>query len=324
MVDQLEFNGTREALLYLIGEVPADKNSFKHKMRLHQGWWRTAVLCEDPGKNPATGEGEVCNMMEDGKATRKNFLSEAAYIAAQRTLEERQQELARYGKAAGIVDEDRLHNNLLSSQPLAFNFYGELKLDLDFATEMIRIWEPDIDRVISVEFEYAPLPKKKYTDDNSAFDVAFFFESQGLKGLLGLECKYTDTFSAKEYDSPAYNNVFERSQATFKRPYKEYIASRYNQLFRNQLIAESLRQHGEVDIVRTGLFCHQDDESALGIAGEFREMLENGGEGFRIITYMDYISNLQRMALSVPQREWTMMLWARYTGLTLSQATFQS
>jgi hypothetical protein len=148
-------------------------------------------------------------------------------------------------------------------------------------------------------FEFAP--SENYIEDHTAFDVAVqYLTTDERKGLFGLECKYTDSFSAKEYDTAAYRSVFEERRGSFRRDYLDYIGNRYNQLFRNQLIAESLILHRQYDVVTTGLFCHQDDKSAMGIGGEFR------------------------MDISAERREWTALLWARYGALALSEAAFRS
>ena len=45
-------SSVRNSIMELIGKVPEDKKAFTHLMRLHQGWWRTVVLMEEPGKHP--------------------------------------------------------------------------------------------------------------------------------------------------------------------------------------------------------------------------------------------------------------------------------
>jgi hypothetical protein len=262
-------------------------------------------------------EERLGNTLEDGATSRKNFLADAAWEAFQATKQERRHH------APGLFNEDRLVNNLLSSQPLCFNFFGELKEDKEFARIVLQNWIPDVREVTAVLFEFAP--SENYIEDHTAFDVAVqYLTTDERKGLFGLECKYTDSFSAKEYDTAAYRSVFEERRGSFRRDYLDYIGNRYNQLFRNQLIAESLILHRQYDVVTTGLFCHQDDKSAMGIGGEFRGMLFDGSSRFRIITYMDFISSLQRMDISAERREWTALLWARYGALALSEAAFRS
>jgi len=153
----------KTTLKQLIGPVPKE-SGFKHRMRLHQGWWRTFVLCQEPGKHPIDENAQVCNTIEGGETSYKNFLSSNIEKAVKLTLEKRKE------SSAGIIEEDRLFNNLLSSQPLCFNFFGELKFDKAFALQILKSYLPDITEVKEVIFEYAP--SENYTNDNSAFDVA--------------------------------------------------------------------------------------------------------------------------------------------------------
>ena len=305
-------------LTRLIGSVPSDADAFRHRMRLHQGWWRAFVLGMRPGPRPAAPNATACNILPRGVKTSSAFLDDAAIAAIQDTIIERQCQEGRGGKARGMIDEQRLFGNLLSSQPLCFNFFGQLKTDPHFASDVLQRLIDGVKLSTAVRFEFAP--PENFTEDNSAFDVAFQFETtDGKKGLFGLECKFTDTFSAKKYDRRAYQRIFAENRETFSKPYESYLTSRYNQLFRNQLIAESMVQNRLADTVTTGLFCHPDDVGAQQIGKEFQGMLRDGVNRFRVITYMDYISLLQRMDLSCERREWTMLLWARYMGVCLSE-----
>lgn len=299
----------------LLGNIPEDpSNSFRHRMRIHQGWWRTVVLGEDPGEHPKDPKKTICNTIHDGDPKR-NFLSEGAYNAFLLTKQERS------SLSRGIVEEKRLLNNLLSSQPLAFNFFGEFKVDPAFATTVLRIWLPEIDTVEWVKFEYAP--ENNYSNDLSAFDVALKYRTKnGAQGLFGLECKYTDDFSTSGKPRKEYENIYNSNPNMFIQPYQSYLQPRYVQLFRNQLIAQSLINNDGYDEVYTGLFCHHDDQAALGVGREFQNMIGDGSNRFRIITYRDFIVEIQRMNLTREQREWTMYLWARYCALGLSDRLY--
>ena len=85
------------------------------------------------------------------------------------------------------------------------------------------------------------IPAENFIRDNSAYDVAFIVRSSNDMGLIGLECKFTDTFSPEKYSKESYKQIYSNSKI-FKKPYEGYIVSRYNQLFRNELIAESALQ----------------------------------------------------------------------------------
>ena len=105
-------------LLKLIGSL-TNENNFRKRMRLHQGWWRTFVLGENEGKHPKNVDENICNTLLNGKQTKNNFLSASVENIIKEVLERRNSE------SSGLVDENRLYNNLLSSQPLCFNFRSE-------------------------------------------------------------------------------------------------------------------------------------------------------------------------------------------------------
>jgi hypothetical protein len=284
-------------------------------MRFHQGWWRAFVLAEDPGLHPRDPERTICSTVLNGEISGSNFLTPRISEAVKRTLDER------VDRGKGLVEEGRLFNNLLSSQPLVFNFLGELKLDLEFATRVVTLLFPDVDRVSSVIFEFAP--ERNYTGDNSAFDAAFEVGNHQGKGLIGLECKYTDSFSPEEYDKPEYRQIYDDSK-NFVARYEDLIASEFNQLFRNQLLAEALTINGEYDFTYTGLLCHPEDDKALHIANRFRAAVKDGEMKFSVFTYWDLIETMQKSATNRHQRELSMLLWARYLGTQLSERAFKA
>lgn len=292
-----------------LASEPADRS----RQRFHQGWWRAFVLSTPAGPHPVRQAESICNVMTDGEASLDNFIDETAAWAVEETLG------ARNAGSGGLVDKRRLYNNLLSSQPLVFNFFGRLKKDPALATDVVRALVPDIDEVTDVLFEFSP----QGWIDNSAFDVALVVRSNGRRGILGLECKFTEPFSPKVYSNGRYRELAEASGA-FAAPYETCTSSRFNQLFRNQLIAECLVQQGDFAFRSTGLFCHQDDGRALGTGQAFRALLKDGEESFHIITFARFIEAAQRLPLSWEQREWSMRLWARYCGLSLSERAWQA
>lgn len=304
----------KDNLKKLIGDLPSE-SEFKQRMRFHQAWWRAFVLAEEPGNHPVRKNETLGSIIMNGKNDHKNFLSEKTIEAVDKTIGEREE------NNSGMLQEDRLFNNLLSSQPLCFNFFGEMKMGHDFALKALRCFYPEFTEVTDVRFEFAP--SNKYTNDNSAFDVAFEVMAGDKKGLLGIECKYTDSFSSTKYDKEAYRSIYDKSKdVSFIAPYENFIVAKFNQLFRNQLMGEALVQNKEYDFVFTGLFCHQDDRDAQNTAKEFQNMLKDGESRFRVITYRDYLENIQRLDISWGQRELSMLLWARYCGDQLSKEAF--
>ena len=103
-----------------------------------------------------------------------------------------------YRENGAMIDADRLWNNLLSSQPLCFNLFGNLKLDLAKATRYFRELLPDF--VASVEdiyFEHSPgRGDANFTDDHTAFDVfVCCTTTDGFSGFVAIEVKYSETMA---------------------------------------------------------------------------------------------------------------------------------
>lgn len=303
-------------LTKLLGDQSnSDKNELVRSMRFHQSWWRTCVLGEEQGLHPmpdSAKKGEVIgSSILDGNISHENFINEYAIKAIKATLAER-----KMNNAKGILKEDRLYNNLLSSQPLCFNFFGLLKYQRELATQLLKTFFPLIKEVTNIQFEFAPNAAEN--GDNSAHDIAIeFMGENNEKGLIGLECKYTEPFSQKEYDKPEYRRIFDLSKA-FNVEYSDLTKSSYNQLFRNQLIVESAKLNKIYDVVYGGLFYFQDDTNAKTKGEAFQKMLVDGSERFKLISYQAFLENLQKMDIPWEVREWSMLLWARYCGKKLS------
>lgn len=299
----------------ILGDQSKSDNQLQKRMRLHQSWWRAFVLDEEQGNHPLKPNEKIGSSISNGQVSSFNFIDEYAVKAARDTLDNRD------GKAKGLINENRLFNNLLSSQPLCFNFFGRLKYNLPLATELFQSFYKKIKEVTGIFFEFAP--GAATNNDNSAHDVAIeFISTDNKKGFIGLECKYTEPFSPKEYTYDTYKQIYSNSEA-FLSSYEELTASKYNQLFRNQLIVESALLNKSCNIGYSGLFCYSGDDNALTKGEAFQKMLKNGEERFKIITFADVIESLQRMNLDWETREWTMMLWARYCGIKLSERSIK-
>jgi hypothetical protein len=261
----------------------------------------------------------VCNRIYDGDVIKHNFLTEEIMDVVKHALNTNKQ------TKSGIIEPDRLFNSLLSSQPLAFNFFGWFKSHPDIALAFIQSIRPDITDIEDIVFEYAPAS----TSDKSAFDIGFVVKTDSCKGFIGMECKYTDTFSfkrpktnifygdEKDKNFENYYSLYTSNRNRFPDDYFTYIRNPYfNQLFRNELLAVQMQP--EFDFVVTGLFCHHDDTSIISAGKQFQLKIGNGEDDFVVVTYADYFQHIQKLNLSWQQRELVMMLWARYCGLGLS------
>ena len=131
----------------LAGSVPTSDDGFKRRMRIHQGWWRTFVLGEEEGAHPIRPDQTVCNTIGGGESTNKNFLTAQIAAVVHDTIRDHKE------SGSGIIEEDRLFNNLLSSQPLCFNFFAELKNDKAFALEVLNGLGFQLSEVRDIIFE---------------------------------------------------------------------------------------------------------------------------------------------------------------------------
>jgi hypothetical protein len=307
-----------------IGTIPKE-SGFISRFRQHQGWWRTFVLNEKEGEyysKHTKKTKKVCNRINNGDRDpeKKNFLSKEIADEVQKALSLQK---------SGIMETNRLYNNLLSSQPLALNFFGFFRANPDIALGFLQTLRTDIIRVDDIVFEYAP----ETSGDSSAFDFGFKVSTKNQIGFLGFECKYTDTFSYRRKGSRVnygdksgqgedknykkYYELYKANPDRFQNGYFSYVRDKnFNQLFRNELMAVQLLN--EYDFVRTGLFCHHDDISATHTGKEFMKRIGNGIDDFILLTYSDYIERMQKLDLNWEQRELVMILWARFCGTKLS------
>ena len=118
----------------------------------------------------------------------KNFLTEDAFKHANERVENRQK--------YETIEKDRLFNNLLSSQPMAFNLFCPLRnMSSEIATKVIKAALPDypIYKVTEIELEFIPEKHMELTGDKSAMDAIIRFEDEcGKEGFIAVETKYSE------------------------------------------------------------------------------------------------------------------------------------
>ena len=137
------------------------------------------------------------NYISNGKESGANFLAEYIHAHALKRVRDK--------KPYEMIQEDRLFNNLLSSQPMAFNlFYPLEKLRSESpqdATRAIQAALPcyDIALVEEVALEFIPEKYKDITGDKSAMDAIIrYVDSEGKKCFIAIETKYSESLGANE------------------------------------------------------------------------------------------------------------------------------
>ena len=110
----------------------------------------------------------------------------------------------------------RIFNHLLSSQPLCFNLFGELRDDLELASRAFaKMTQGRVAEVTGIKFEWSPgRGDDRYTGDKSAFDVYVEFRNANDDhGFLGIEVKYHENLKSKKNEwREQYDQVAARMQ----------------------------------------------------------------------------------------------------------------
>ena len=199
-----------------------------------------------------------------------NFLSEAVADYVHTRAEEVKAE-------GGSLDEDRLFRNMLSSMPLCFNLFGALREYPDAAAEALsKTLDLDIERVFNIVVEWSPDPKL-HLHDRTAFDaIVRYVTKDGRPAFLGIETKYTEPFSPKRYCSERYVELTEDPKAGFRKDaWRRLQAPATNQVWRNALLAHSLRRTSEYDRGHVVVIsCKGDGAAESAIAGLSAELHE--------------------------------------------------
>ncbi|MBQ7772977.1 MAG: hypothetical protein IJ383_02760 [Bacteroidales bacterium] len=135
------------------------------------------------------------NYISGGEESGANFLEEYIFYHAKERIRDR--------KPYETFDEDRMFNNLLSSQPMAFNLFCPLRKLLDedrkAATEAIRKALPNysIAEVTKIELEFIPSNYMELTGDKSAMDAIIeYIGEDGKEGFIAIETKYSENLGS--------------------------------------------------------------------------------------------------------------------------------
>jgi hypothetical protein len=218
-----------------------DKAPFQRRARMLQSLWRTerGYACGEHiarGKSRPLGSRLAMPWARDELA---NFMTERVREVV------RSEVLDPHRSNGKLFGKPRIFNDLLSSQPLCFNLFGELRSDLPLASKLVeRLTTGRFTDVVAVEFEHSPARSDaRYSNDRSAFDV--FLEcrtSRGGRAFLAIEVKYHENLAGPaathrtRYDELAAQMGCFRSDATtvLQRPPLQ-------QLWRDHLLSGAVR-----------------------------------------------------------------------------------
>lgn len=180
------------------------------------------------------------NYIEGGERSGANFLSRYAFEYAAYRIENK--------KSYETINSDRLYNNLLSSQPMAFNLFAPLRSMLEkypeIATSVIKsafdIYP--IHKVTDVDLEFIPDNYMSLVGDKSAMDAIIrFIDVDGRECFIAIETKYSENLGVNEASKKerALENI--RALNCFRPDIENRISDgkiRLTQIYRNFLLSE--------------------------------------------------------------------------------------
>jgi hypothetical protein len=190
---------------------------FRQRTRLHHARWREARGLPI-GSHPFTPRPGVDSRpvgsripLPYGRETGVAFVVPEALDAARNRTS--------YVEREQSIDHQRLWADLLSSEALAFNLFGELWTDLPRADRFVRAVFPDAPgRISAVRFAHSPgRLDPEWLNSLRAFDAAFVLDrDDGTQGIVGVDVNYHERLKA-ETPKPTnlwrYGEVHERSGA---------------------------------------------------------------------------------------------------------------
>ena len=241
-----------------------------------------------------------------------NFLTENI-----RRLVTREIENAKNSEA--LISVPRIWNNLLSSQPLCFNLFGELSYDLDLATRYFQHLFPDrIDVVTEIKFEYSPgRGEAKYLRDHSAFDFFVKYTKNNRRGFIGIEVKYAESLREESKEKSERNFKQEYQNITdscgiFKPGSVPYLMKPpLSQIWRDHLLCLATKQDFDEGFF-VFLFPSQNHQCKAGI-DEYKKFLVCDDETQNSF-YERHLEEFINTLSTVSNADWVTELKQRYLG----------
>ncbi|MDB4931031.1 MAG: hypothetical protein JWM10_3515 [Myxococcaceae bacterium] len=299
-----------------VGPQYAGDSAFTARMRFHQSHYRAAVLGAPFGHGPNAGDANrYGNMLNTASAQAGlNYLSPLIFAKVK----------GRLAAGGGVLEPYRLLHNMLSSQPMCFNLFGPLVDAPERATRLLGALVGDeLARVTRVAIEWAPAPAHEYLDDRTAFDAFVEYERRdGARVALGIETKLTDSFSQKPYDGEKYRRWMRGAGSPFRdEAHGEVAGARYNQLWRNHLLAIAARDHGRTPYgaARSVVVHHGLDRHGAQVVADYRGLLRPNDTTFGAWTLDQVVAAFERVAVGAEEGAWLAAFRARYLDLSTSE-----
>lgn len=260
-------------------------NRFKSAARLLQALWREerglpiGVHCSPKGKRRKLGS----RLDPDSAKQGHNFLTpEIAKLAYRESV---------YREIGAVIEQERLWGNMLSSQPLCFNLFGGLKLDIEKANRFFRHLFPDyVAAVDNIYFEHSPgRGNADFTDDKTAFDVFVVCTTvDGERGFIAFEVKYSEAMSEPlAAMRPRYEEL-SISVGLYHTPHATALTGGpLQQLWREHMLSRTMIEQGLYGSGRFVVIHPEQNYQCAGAIRHYQKLLTSQDpsvSGFQVVT----------------------------------------
>lgn len=271
-----------------------DSSAFQRRARVLQSVWREerGLPCgEHNGRLGARALGSrlPVRFAED---TLANFLTETVRAVVRA-------EVCDPDASAGkLYGKPRIFNDLLSSQPLCFNLFGELTRDLPLASALVSsLSRGRFAEVTSIAFELSPgRGDPLYLSDRSAFDV--FLRCRGAAGgtgLVGIEVKYHENLRGTAGDHKARYDEVADMMGCFVSDRGPLQFSPLQQIWRDHLLAGITRIEDGYDDGMFVILYPRDNPHVSTALDDYRAQLSNA-DSFAAWTMEGVVGKLRELS----------------------------
>lgn len=170
-----------------------------------------------------------------------------------------------------------------------------------------------------------PKPKEKYLNDGTSFDAYIeYTNSDGTKGMIGIEVKYTE----KEYKLPT-NSKQEKDVKDKNSPYysvtnnsglykpnaiKDLPTDKFRQVWRNHILGESilLADNNKFQHFTSLTLFPVDNSHFIKTSKEYIDLLTHNDNKFISLTYENFFALLNKYCPDDNYKNWLNYLTTRY------------
>lgn len=239
------------------GLLPKNEDARTARYRRLQSWYREVVMEASAGDyREYKPLGSYLDPSEVERDRSLNFIHPEAHAHAEQRAVEVQAE-------GGTLSVPRLFHNMLSSMPMCFNLFGAMRAEPEFLEVFRSLFDSEATAIREIVCEWAPPEPALRLGDHSAFDAVVHYEADGERRFVGIETKYTEPFSRKDYDRPRYREVTSESGWFASAESADRLkASATNQLWRTTLLAAAADGSAEYGRGSVAVVALSDDRSA--------------------------------------------------------------